>query len=171
MATVASLADNNRSPRAVFRVDLSSIKVAGKTQPQFALSLDAKEYPSATIVLARPVTLRPALASGATITVTATGRLTLRGITRLVTVTISARRDGTALRAAGSIPVAFSRWASPSPRVTASSAHWPATGPPSSSSSCTEMPVPEMAREAEVSNDAPARPGRFAGQLERPAPG
>ena len=96
--------------RAVFRVDLSSIKVAGKTQPQFALSLDAKEYPSATIVLARPVTLRPALASGATITVTATGRLTLRGITRLVTVTISARRDGTALRAAGSIPVAFSRW-------------------------------------------------------------
>jgi len=42
--------------------------------------------------------------------VTATGRLTLRGITQPVTVTISARRDGTALRAAGSIPVAFSRW-------------------------------------------------------------
>ena len=96
--------------RAVFRIDLASITVAGKTQPQVAQSLDTKEYPGATITLARPVTLRPAFTSGATIAVAATCRLTLRGITQLVTVTISARRDGTALRAAGSIPVAFSRW-------------------------------------------------------------
>jgi polyisoprenoid-binding protein YceI len=96
--------------RAVFRIDLTSITVAGKTQPQFTQSLDTQEYPGATITLARPVTLPPAFTSGATITVTAPGSLTLRGITRLVTVTISARRDGTTLQAAGSIPITFSRW-------------------------------------------------------------
>jgi len=96
--------------RAVFRIDLTSITVAGKTQPQFTQSLDIKVHPAATITLARPVTLPPAFTSGATITVTAPGNLTLRGITRLVTVTISARRDGTALQAAGSIPITLSRW-------------------------------------------------------------
>jgi len=96
--------------RAVFRIDLASITVAGKTAPQVARSLDTTQYPTATITLARPVTLRPAFTSGATITVAATCRLTLRGTTQPVPVTLSARRDGTALRAAGSIPVAFSRW-------------------------------------------------------------
>ena len=40
----------------------------------------------------------------------APGNLTLRGTTRLVTVTLAARRDGTALQAAGSIPITLSRW-------------------------------------------------------------
>ena len=100
----------NQVTRAEFRVDLISITVSGKKQPQFASSLDTKDYPSATITLASPVTLPPALTSGATITVAATGYLTLHGITRPVTLTISARRDGTALQAAGSIPVALPRW-------------------------------------------------------------
>jgi len=38
------------------------------------------------------------------------GRLSLNGVTRPVTLTVSGRRDGTALQVAGSIPVAFSRW-------------------------------------------------------------
>jgi polyisoprenoid-binding protein YceI len=95
---------------AVFHIDLVGITIAGKTQPQFTQSLDTTQHPSATITLARPVTLPPAFTSGATITVRAPGRLTLRGTTRLVTVTLSARRDGTALQAAGSIPITFSRW-------------------------------------------------------------
>ena len=95
---------------AVFRIDLTSITIAGKTQPQFTQSLDTNQRPSATITLARPVILPPAFTSGATITVRATGRLTLRRTTRPVTVMISARRDGTALQAAGSIPITFSRW-------------------------------------------------------------
>ena len=96
--------------RAAFRIGLTSITIAGKTQPQFARSLDTTQHPGATITLARPVTLPPAFTSGATITVRAPGRLTLRGTTRPVTVTISARRDGTALQAAGSIPITLSRW-------------------------------------------------------------
>jgi polyisoprenoid-binding protein YceI len=96
--------------RAAFRIGLTSITIAGKTQPQFARSLDTTQHPGATITLARPVTLPPAFTSGATITVRAPGRLTLRGTTRPVTVTLSARRDGTVLQAAGSIPITLSRW-------------------------------------------------------------
>jgi hypothetical protein len=40
--------------RAVFRIDLASSTVVGKTQPQVARSLDTREYPGATITLARP---------------------------------------------------------------------------------------------------------------------
>jgi hypothetical protein len=43
------------------------------------------------------------------ITVRATGYLPVHGASHPVTVTISARRDGPSLQAAGSIPVAFSR--------------------------------------------------------------
>jgi polyisoprenoid-binding protein YceI len=96
--------------RAVFHIGLTSITIAGKTQPQVARSLDTQQRPGAAITLARPVTLPPAFTSGATITVRAPGNLTLRGTTRLVTVTLSARRDGTALQAAGSIPITLSRW-------------------------------------------------------------
>jgi polyisoprenoid-binding protein YceI len=95
---------------AVFHIGLTTITIAGQTQPQFARSLDTKQHPSATITLARPVTLPPAFTSGATVTVRAPGRLTLRGTTQPVIVTLSARRDGTALQAAGSIPITLPRW-------------------------------------------------------------
>jgi hypothetical protein len=42
--------------------------------------------------------------------VTGLGDLTPPGVSHLVTFTITDRRDGTALEAAGSIPVAFSAW-------------------------------------------------------------
>ena len=95
---------------ATIRIDLAAIKVGGKTQPQFAGSLDTQGYPTATVTLTQPVTLAPAFTSGATITATATGRLTMHGTSRLVTITISGRRNGPALQAAGSIPIAFSDW-------------------------------------------------------------
>jgi polyisoprenoid-binding protein YceI len=96
--------------RAVFRIDLASITVDGHTRPQFADSLDTKDHPTATVTLASPVALPSAFVSGTAVTVTATAYLTLRGMPHLVTFTISARRDGTALEATGSIPVTFSRW-------------------------------------------------------------
>ncbi len=95
---------------AMFRIDLATVTVSGKTQPQFATSLDTAHHPVATFTLAQPVTLGPAFAAGTTVTVSGTGRLTLRGFSRLVTFSITARRDGLGLEAAGSIPVAFSAW-------------------------------------------------------------
>ena len=94
---------------ATFRVSLGAITVDGKTrQPQLVKSLDVAAHPVATITLTRPVPLPAAFSTGATVTRTAAATLTLNGITRPVTVTLSARRDGTAIEAAGSLPVAFS---------------------------------------------------------------
>ena len=108
--TGAVVVSVGRLTSAAVRVDLTAVTVNGKPQPQFAKSLDTRRYPEATFVLDQPVTLGSAFASGATIRVTAIGRLELNGISRPVTVTVSGRRDGTALQVAGSIPVTFSTW-------------------------------------------------------------
>jgi polyisoprenoid-binding protein YceI len=101
---------DGRVSAATLRVNLATLTVGGKTEPQFETSLDTARYPVATFTLARPVTLAPAFASGATVTARGTGYLTLRGVSRLVTFSLAGRRDGTALEAAGSIPITFSTW-------------------------------------------------------------
>ena len=94
--------------RATVRVSLDAITVNGKAhQPQLIKSLDVTAHPVATVTLTHPIRLPTAFSSGAEITRTATATLTLNGTTRPVPVTLSARRDGTALEAAGSLPVAF----------------------------------------------------------------
>jgi len=99
-----------RLATAVFRVDLRSVTVSGKKEAQLATSLSTLTYPIATIRLARPVRLSPAFAAGATVRAAARGYLTLRGVTRLVTISFAARRNGSELQVAGSIPVRFERW-------------------------------------------------------------
>lgn len=101
---------NDQVTRANFRVDLTSIKVGGKSQPQFAKSLDTQVHPIATITMTQPVVLSRTFASGSAVSATVTGWLTMHGTSHVVTVTISARRDGPLLQAAGSIPIAFSNW-------------------------------------------------------------
>jgi polyisoprenoid-binding protein YceI len=94
---------------ATFRVSLGAITVNGKAgQPQLVKSLGVTAHPIATVALTRPVPLPAAFSTGATVTRSAAATLTLNGTTRPVTVTLSARRDGTAIEAAGSLPVAFS---------------------------------------------------------------
>jgi polyisoprenoid-binding protein YceI len=95
---------------ASFRVDLAAITVNGKTQPQVARSLGTQANPDAAITLVRPVTLDPAFATGATVSVTVDARLSLHGVSHQVTFPVSGRRDGSALQLAGAIPVAFSAW-------------------------------------------------------------
>ncbi len=95
---------------ATLRVNLTTVKVGGKSQPQFAASLDTREHPVATFTLIRPVTLGADFATGRAAAATATGELTMNGRVRLVTVTLTARRNGPELQAAGSLPVTFARW-------------------------------------------------------------
>ena len=101
----------DRVTSGAFRIGLTSMKVGGKAQPQFATSLGTRKDPVATIALTKPVALNAAFASGATVTEQVTGRLVMHGISRTVVVSVSGRRDGSALQVAGSIPVTFSRWA------------------------------------------------------------
>ena len=99
-----------------FGINLARITVGGKTQPQLATSLNTQRYPDATVTLARPVPLPAAFASGATVTLTAPAQFTVSGVTRPVTVTLTARRDGTGLQAVGSIPVPFGTWGIKGPK-------------------------------------------------------
>jgi polyisoprenoid-binding protein YceI len=100
----------DRVTKATFRIGLTTIKVGGKAQPQLATSLGTRDHPDATFTLTHPVTLSTGFASGVPITVAADGYLAMHGVSRPVTVTVSGRRDGPALQAAGSIPVTFARW-------------------------------------------------------------
>ena len=94
--------------RAAFRISVGTITVAGKThQPQLVKSLGVTAHPVATVTLTRPVPLPAAFPSGAALTRRVAATLTLNGVPRPVLVTLSARRNGTALEAAGSVPVAF----------------------------------------------------------------
>jgi polyisoprenoid-binding protein YceI len=95
---------------ATIRVNLATVKVGGKQQPQFTESLGTAAHPFAVLTLTRPVNLSSAFASGATVTVRAEADLAMHGASHAVPVTFSARRDGPALQAAGSIAVTFSEW-------------------------------------------------------------
>jgi YceI-like protein len=96
---------------ATLHVQLTAIRVSGKTQPQFGASLGTSQHPVATFTLSAPVALSPGFVAGGTTTVQAAGHFVMNGITRLAIVTLSARRDGAVLQAAGAIPVSFARWA------------------------------------------------------------
>ncbi len=95
---------------ATLRIQLTAIKVGGRPQPQFAVSLGTSQHPVAAFTLSAPVALGPVFAAGGTTTITATGLLAMNGITHVATVTLSTRRDGSVLQAAGAIPVSFARW-------------------------------------------------------------
>jgi polyisoprenoid-binding protein YceI len=94
--------------RATFRVSLNAITVDGKArQPQLVESLGTAAHPFATVTVAGPVPLTAAFSMGDTVTRTAAAALTLNGIIRTVTMTLSARRDGTTIQVAGWLPVTF----------------------------------------------------------------
>jgi len=100
--------DGAQVARATFQVTLGSIAVNNKTrQPQLVQSLGVTAHPVATVTLTRPVSLPADFTAGATVTQAAAATLTLNGTTRPVTVTLAAQRDGPAIEAAGSLPVAF----------------------------------------------------------------
>jgi polyisoprenoid-binding protein YceI len=108
--TGAVVLSRGRVTGATFRIGLTGIKVGGKTQREFAQSLDTAQHPVATFRLAQPVTLGSPFAAGKVVTAMARGDLTIRGVSHLVTLTVTGRRDGSDLQAAGSIPVTFSDW-------------------------------------------------------------
>ena len=100
----------DRTTEASFRVDLPTIEVNGKTERAFDQSLDTSAHPYATVTLATSLTLTPSLVSGAAMTATAHGEMTMHGVTHAVSITVASRRDGNDLQVAGSIPVTFAEW-------------------------------------------------------------
>jgi polyisoprenoid-binding protein YceI len=101
---------NTHVSSASFRVDLTTVKANGKTQPQLAGILDTTIYPAATFTLTTPIVASPEPTINKTFTANATGSLAIHGVTRSVTFELTARYSGSVLEEAGSIPVVFSNW-------------------------------------------------------------
>ena len=79
--------------------------------------MDVSQYPTGTFTLTSPIDLAPLPATGVIKSYTADGKLTLHGVTRAVTFTLTAERKGTQIEVAGDIPVLFSDYNIQNPSV------------------------------------------------------
>jgi polyisoprenoid-binding protein YceI len=95
---------------ATFEVDMATFESGeGQRDRQFQNRImEVDEFPTATFVLTEPIELGAVPADGEEITATATGDLTLHGVTRPVTLDLTARLDGTTFAVDGSTTVTFS---------------------------------------------------------------
>jgi len=77
--------------------------------------MNVSQYPTATFKLTQPIDLGSLPTDGATVTVPATGDLTLHGTAKTVTTTVSAKRSGGTIQVNGTIPVVFADYGIPNP--------------------------------------------------------
>lgn len=69
--------------------------------------MQTSTFPTATFTLTQPIALGSIPADGAEITATATGDLTLHGVTKSVTLDVTAKKTGNSIAIAGKIDVVF----------------------------------------------------------------
>jgi polyisoprenoid-binding protein YceI len=69
--------------------------------------IETGEFPTATFRLTSPIDLGDAPANGATLDATATGELTLHGVTRTVDIPVQARLSGDVVTVTGSLEILF----------------------------------------------------------------
>jgi len=72
--------------------------------------METSTYPTATFELTKPIDLGSIPADGTTKTVPATGKLTLHGVTKTVTISLTAKRTANSIEVSGSLPVTFADW-------------------------------------------------------------
>jgi polyisoprenoid-binding protein YceI len=94
---------------ATFTVDMTTVHSdRSQRDEQFQTRImDTAQFPHATFTTTAPIALSPVPANGVVIHPTATGKLTLHGVTKDVTVPLTARRSGNLIQVSGSIPVVF----------------------------------------------------------------
>ncbi len=102
---------------AKFDVDLASVTSDQSNRDnQFrGRIMSVSKYPTASFELTKPIDLGTTLDAGKTVTVKATGNLTTHGVTKEVTIDLSAKRTGNAVQVSGSIPITFADYDIPNP--------------------------------------------------------
>ena len=102
---------------AEFTVDVASIRSdSGQRDGQFrGRIMDTATHPTASFRLDEPIELAEIPTPGRQITATATGTLTLRGVSRSVTFEVTAERGPERLGVLGRIPVVFADYEIPNP--------------------------------------------------------
>lgn len=94
---------------ADFSVDMTKV-TSDKTQRDGQFQgriMETSRFPTATFELTRPIALGTIPADGQTTTVKATGDLTLHGVTKPVTIDLTAQRDGTTIKVSGNTLITF----------------------------------------------------------------
>lgn len=81
------------------------------------MGLESNRYPTATFVLTTPIDLPAGATSGQIVNVSATGQLTIHGVSKTVTIPIQARFSGSQIELAGSITFPFSDFGMTPPSI------------------------------------------------------
>lgn len=100
-------------------VDVASIESdEGRRDGQFrGRIMSTSEFPTATFVLTQPIELDAIPTGDATATASATGELTLRGVTNEVTFDVTTQTTGGRIGVLGSIPVVFADYGIDNPSM------------------------------------------------------
>ena len=95
---------------ASFSVDMTKVSSnRSQRDDQFqGRIMDTADFPTATFTLTSPIDLGTVPANGVKIAPKATGKLTLHGTTKTVTVSLTAERTGNVIQVSGSVPITFS---------------------------------------------------------------
>ncbi|MFP5318975.1 MAG: YceI family protein [Acidimicrobiia bacterium] len=100
--------DGTTVTAASVTVDLTAITTNdSRRNDAVQRALATSQFPRATFTLTQPVSVGSVPAEGQRIDVKATGDLTIKGVTKRVTVDLSAQLEGDVLVAVGSTPVTF----------------------------------------------------------------
>jgi polyisoprenoid-binding protein YceI len=104
---------------ATFTADLTTVHSdRSQRDDQFqGRIMDTAQFPHATFTTTSPIDLSPVPANGKVIHPTATGTLTLHGVTKSVTVPLEAERNGNTIEVSGSIPITFADYQIPNPSL------------------------------------------------------
>jgi hypothetical protein len=79
--------------------------------------MDVTQYPTATLKLMAPISLGTVPAVGATSRYPATGDLTMHGVTKSVTFSVTAERTAGGIDVLADLPIQFSEWNIDNPSV------------------------------------------------------
>jgi polyisoprenoid-binding protein YceI len=95
---------------ASFSVDMTTFQSdSGQRDGQFqGRIMDTADFPTATFTLTSPIELAPVPGDGVAKTYPATGKLTIHGTTKTVTLDLVTKRTGNAIVVQGSEPITFS---------------------------------------------------------------
>ncbi len=86
-----------------------------RDQRVHTLGLQTDTYPTATFQLTQPVTLPAEASSGKVVEVSATGALTMHGVTRTVSIPLSLQLSGSSFEVVGSISFPWSEFGMSAP--------------------------------------------------------
>jgi len=116
-ATGTLTIDGTSATAAEFAVNMASITSdSSRRDEQFRTRImTVDQFPTSTFVLTSPIDFGEVPTEGTTITATATGDLTLRGVTNPVTFEVQAKLENGRLGVLGNIPILFSDYEIPDP--------------------------------------------------------